>query len=119
MMMNVKDLREGMLLKDALKDSVGRLLLPAGAILTARHIAKLQQLGIKSADVDSAPAKAGGTDGASAVDAAIAKLLCERVDAMFAPHKGDPLMADLASSAKEQLLAHPDLWSFCDGGKKP
>lgn len=91
-------------------DGLGRVLLPAGERLLARHIAKLADLGVSTLDIDPP----GGEEEFEppALVPEEAKAVVRRLDEVFRGAAQDRLMRDLRALAQERLLRHPELRSL-------
>jgi len=116
MIIPIQEANAGMILRESVKDSIGRILLPAGAELATRHIEKLQSWGIENIDIE--PQDTGedagillGKLGETAANEFRAKL-GPILDARFTGIKEDPLMEDLRQLAEEHILQNPAAWDF-------
>jgi hypothetical protein len=89
----------GMILRQAACDSLERVLLPEGAELTARLIAKLEKLNVKELDVRLAGETINGPDESGADQ--LRRDLARELDALFGDSE-DELMLKL----KEVALHH-------------
>lgn len=114
MIIEIGNAKEGMVLRSAVTDSMGRTLLHPGDKLTGRHIEKLAAWEIRAIDIDEPE----GTDEmapeelADKIDQEYQKRLMERLDQRFAGTQNDELMAHLRRLAGEYLKRSPDLWDL-------
>lgn len=102
--------REGMILRSPVQDELGRVLLPAGELLTAKQLRKLAEWGIETLDVESVGAAKPAAD--PAPDPAFAARISARLDALFSGTMEVPLHRDLRALAEEHLLRRPELWDL-------
>ena len=116
MIIPIQEANAGMILRESVKDSIGRILLPAGAELATRHIEKLQSWGIENIDIE--PQDTGkdagillGKLGETAANEFREKL-GPILDARFTGIKEDPLMEGLRQLAEEHILQNPAAWDF-------
>ncbi len=116
MLIQIQEATEGMILREPVKDTIGRILLHAGATLAARHIEKLQSWGIEMIDIE--PVDSGedaglllGNLGETAA-AEFREKLGPLLDARFKGTGEDPLMQDLRELAEEYILQNPAAWDF-------
>lgn len=122
MIVDIRQATEGMVLRTPVKDLMGRVLLPTGEKLTARHIEKLGNWGILTLDV--ADPEAAAADPAverlnEVVDQEFAGRLRARLDAVFLGAIHDPLLMDLRALAEEHLMRNADLWNLVNPGGEP
>jgi hypothetical protein len=92
MIIPIQEANAGMILRESVKDSIGRILLPAGAELAERQIEKLQSWGIENIDIEPQDT---GEDAGNLLGI-----------------KEDPLMDDLRQLAEEHILQNPAAWDF-------
>jgi len=116
MIIPIQEASAGMVLRESVKDSIGRILLPAGAELAERHIEKLQSWGIENIDIEPQDTgeDAGNLLGKLGETAAneFREKLGPILDARFKGIKEDPLMDDLRQLAEEHILQNPAAWDF-------
>lgn len=116
MVIDIRDIKEGMVLRSAARDASGRVLLPATSALSARHIEKLQNWGIKSLDVvvaGAGPPPPGakadpGQDEAEKKRIAVA----QRLETLFKGTLGESLMIDLKRLSLEHWSRNLDQWGL-------
>ncbi len=123
MIVPIQEATEGMILREPVKDSIGRILLHAGATLAKRHIEKLQSWGIESVDIEPVDSgeDAGLLLGKLGETAALEfrKKLGPLLDARFADIGDDDLMEDLRKLVEEHILQNPGAWDFIQMEETP
>ena len=116
MLIPIQEASEGMILREPVKDTIGRTLLHAGATLAGRHIEKLEAWGIEMLDIE--PIDAGKQAGlllgnlGEAAATEFREKLGPLLDERFQGTEDDPLMADLRKLAEEYILQNPAAWDF-------
>ena len=122
MIISIQEANAGMVLREPVKDSIGRILLYAGAELAERHIEKLESWGIENIDIEP-------TDGGEEAGMLLGKLgetaaqefrkkLGPILDARFGDTDDDELMEDLRKLAEEHILQNPAAWDFVQVDEK-
>ena len=97
----VRQARDGMQLLQDVCDGQGRVLLRAGERLQARHVEKLERLGVRTLDVrlsepGEAPTPAAAEGAGPTPDAELDRAVAER----FRRVQNDPVLAELAMVAR-------------------
>ena len=118
MIIPIHDANAGMVLREAVKDNIGRILLHAGAELSQRHIEKLDSWGIENIDIEPVDtgADAGTLLGKLGETAAqeFRQKLGPILDARFGSNENDELMQDLRQLVEEHILQNPAAWDFVE-----
>jgi hypothetical protein len=94
---SLEDLKPGMTLAADLLESGGRLLLPAGTVLTDRHLRYFQMWGVSHVDIEGG--EAGSADSPITVDPAVQAEVEAALATLFRH-------ADVSHPAVAQVYAH-------------
>lgn len=112
MIVDIRAIRDGMVLRTEVRDDVGRILLPAGCPLKERYIEKLERWSVRTVDVEGAPDAAAlpVAPGEAAMDEAAVEEIDRRLANVFASVMDDPWMAEIRRLAREHLSRNRAVW---------
>ncbi len=102
--LNLNDLKEGMVLAAAIKNKHGNILIKEGNTLTAKHILLMKAWGVTEADVVGFDKDQVEKDELHALSPELIEAIEKELRAVFPPFDSHPVMAEIYRIARKLKL---------------
>ncbi len=102
--LNINDLKEGMILAADVKNKHGNIMIKQGMTLTERHIMLLKAWGIPDADVEGADREQLHQEEMKTVAPEVIEAIEKELSEIFPPLEGNELMSEIYRIAKKMKI---------------